>query len=90
MRIFGQSGHITEDALALHSLKDLDQSQAERVEKHVRECGECAVNYREMREFVTLVKGMALTQQKRVGLNCAVGAIRLRTAPRLNAGRAVS
>ncbi len=90
MRIFGQSGHVTEDGLALHTLNDLGQSQAERVDQHIRICPECTVNLRETREFITLVKGMAQTQQKRIGLNCAVGAIRLRTTPRLNAGRAVS
>ena len=90
MRTFGQSGHVTDDALALHSLKDLGESQTDRVEEHIRTCGECAIRYRDTREFITLVKGMAQTQVRRAGLNCAVGAIRLRTTPRLNTGRAVS
>lgn len=90
MRIFAQSGHVTEDALALQSLNDLGQIQAERVEDHIRDCAECSLRYRETRAFITLVKGMAQLQVSKVGTNCAVGAIRLRTTPRLNAGRAVS
>ncbi len=87
MRIFSPAGHITEDSLALHSLNDLTECQAQRVEEHLNACANCNKRFRDTRDFVTLVRTLARGHIRRAGVNCSIGAIRLRTTANGNGRR---
>jgi anti-sigma factor RsiW len=52
MRLFLNSGHVSEESLELHVLGDLLESEAPDVDRHLQGCPRCRMKLAEISEFV--------------------------------------
>ncbi len=55
MRMFTKSGHITEESLGLHVVRDLPPTAGARVEEHLATCESCQGLWAEMEEIVSVL-----------------------------------
>lgn len=85
MRVFTETGHVSDDSLALHILNDLPLAQGERIAQHLLKCSDCRGRQRETGEFLALFRALAQAQTGRQGRNCSVGKIRIRPRARISA-----
>ena len=56
MQIFTKTEHISEEALGLHALNDLPKSGRGRVDAHLSACGRCRNEFREVQDFVAVLR----------------------------------
>lgn len=56
MQIFTKTKHIREDALGLHALNDLPESRQGLVAEHLSSCTRCRMQFREVQDFVNILR----------------------------------
>ncbi len=62
MQIFTPNRHIGEEALGLYALNDLPESNQTRVAEHLSCCGKCRREFRDVQEFVVVLRLAAKAQ----------------------------
>jgi len=62
MQIFTKAKHVSDDALGLHALNDLPESDRQPVTDHLSRCPHCRQRFAEVREFVSFLRLAAASQ----------------------------
>lgn len=62
MQIFTKTKHVSDDALGLHALDDLPESDRQPVTDHLSRCAHCRQRFADVREFVSFLRLAAASQ----------------------------
>jgi anti-sigma factor RsiW len=62
MQIFTKAKHVSDDALGLHALNDLPESDRQPVTDHLSQCPYCRQRFAEVKEFVSFLRLAAASQ----------------------------